>query len=275
MPSPTSLIIIGMLGIAMLGGDSVPRLGDGKPKPVKQQVVSLKPVKYQAFSLKPITGLAEAKNQVVWYKRHIPKTGYTRSLRLSYLARLYFFLGEVGDQKTQKSSFEQGSNYAGLLLKEQPQRVEGHYWLALNLCGLASVTGPNNGLRLLPRIIKLLEAALTIDEAYDQGGAHRVLGRIYFMAPGWPLSEGDVDKSFRHLAAAVQSAPENSTNHLFFAETLYCMGKRTAAILELERVLAVTKHALWTQGLADDQKRAQELMEKYKSKQGITLFSRF
>ncbi|MEJ2091718.1 MAG: TRAP transporter TatT component family protein [Syntrophobacterales bacterium] len=274
MKSPASLIIIAMLGIALLAGDSVSTLGGERPKFIKEQVVSLKPTKYESFSLKPIIGLAEAQRQVLWYKQHIPKTGNERSVRLSYLARLYIFLGEEGDQKTRKNSFEQGDYYAGLLIKEQPQRVEGHYWLALNLCGLADVTAPKQSLTLVPRIIKLLEATLTIDEAYDQAGAHRVLGRIYFMAPAWPLSEGDVDKSFRHLAAAVAIAPENSTNHLFFAETLHHMGKGMEANRELEKVLVVTKHALWPQGLADDQKKAQELMKKYKTKGDIALISR-
>jgi hypothetical protein len=264
-----------MMGMALLGGDSVSSLGGERQKIINEQVFSLKPTKYASFSLKPITGLAEAQRQVLWYKQHIPKTGNEKSVRLSHLARLYFFLGEVGDQEIRKQSFEQGSNYAELLIKEHPQRVEGHYWLALNLCGLARVTAPQQSLTLLPRIIKLLEATLSIDEAYDQAGAHRVLGRIFFMAPAWPLSEGDVGKSFRHLAAAVEIAPENSTNHLFFAETLYGMGKGTEANRELEKVLAVTEHALWPQGLEDDRKKAQELKEKYKAKRDIALLSRF
>jgi Tfp pilus assembly protein PilF len=119
----------------------------------------------------------------------------------------------------------------------------------------------------------LLQATLSIDEAYDQAGAHRVLGRIYFMAPGWPLSEGDVSKSIQHLAAAVEIAPENSTNHLFLAETLHCMGRGTEANRELEKVLAVTMHALWPQGLEDDQKRAQELMKQYNTKRDMAFFS--
>ena len=273
MTYPASLIIIAMLGIALLVGDYALTLGNKKPR-IPQQPASLSgSLNLETFSLQPITGLAEAQKQVSWYKPHIPKTGNARSHRLSCLARLHFFLGDAGDKESQKDNFTQGAKYAKLLSQEQPQRVEGYYWLALNLCGLAGVMGAKQGLDLLPRIISSLKVSLCIDEAYDQAGAHRVLGRIFFMAPCWPLSEGDFTKSRRHLAAAVKIAPENSTNHLFLAETLYSLGEEKEANRELEEVLDVTQHALWPQGLEDDQQRAQELREKFKMKRQMALFS--
>ena len=33
----------------------------------------------------------------------------------------------------------QGQSYAETLIREAPGRVEGHYWLAMNLCGRADV----------------------------------------------------------------------------------------------------------------------------------------
>jgi tetratricopeptide (TPR) repeat protein len=155
------------------------------------------------------------------------------------------------------------------LIKEQPQRVEGHYWLALNLCGLASVTGAKNGLSLLPSIIDLLEISLILDEAYDQAGAHRVLGRIYFRAPDWPLSVGDRQKSLHHLSRAVKIAPQDSTNHLFLAEILYFLGKIKEAAAELEKVLNGTTHALGPQGLEDDRHKARDLRKVYNPKKDV------
>ena len=116
--------------------------------------------------------------------------------------------------------YQQGQSYAETLIREEPNRVEGHYWLAMNLCGQADVGGKLLGRRLLPRILEELQRAVALDEAYDQAGAHRVLGRIYYEAPGWPLSVGDMQKSLQHLQAAVRLAPATSTNHLYLAQTL-------------------------------------------------------
>ncbi|MDI6854077.1 MAG: TRAP transporter TatT component family protein [Deltaproteobacteria bacterium] len=269
MITPVSLIASGILGIVLLMGYSVPSPGTEERKILQKQAGSKAP---EAFPLKPINGLEEAKEQVDRFVRRIPKTGHKRALRLCQLARLYFFLGEEGDKKARKDNFKKGRYFARLLLKEQPQRVEGHYWLALNLCGLANVAGAKNGLKLLPRIVELLETNLSLDEAYDQAGPHRILGRIYFMAPDWPLSVGDVSKSIRHLSSAVEISPENSTNHLYLAETLFFMGEERKAYQELEKVLAATHHALWLKGLDLDRQKARELMDKYEERKGIWRF---
>jgi tetratricopeptide (TPR) repeat protein len=263
MRTLTCLAIIGMLGIALLMGDSAPTLGSEQPGISPVQVPGAKPLTYEAFTLQPLIGFADAERQISWSKQHIPTNGEERSFRLSQLTRLYFFLGEAGYEEARKSNYEKGRSYANLLIKEQPLRVEGYYWLALNLCGLASVSRAQVGLTLLPRIVELLETSLLINRSYDQAGAHRVLGRIYFKAPCWPLSVGDYQESLRHLALAVKIAPKNSTNHLFYAETLYCMGKRAEAQRELEKVLTVPQHALWPKGLEDDRQRAQELIKEY------------
>ena len=58
-------------------------------------------------------------------------------------------------------------------------------------------------------------------------------------------------------------APENSTNHLYLAETLFRLGKKDAARQELERVLKSTHHAIRPQGLKDDHQEAQRLLKEW------------
>lgn len=275
MKSPAFLITIGLLGVALLVGDSTPTLGLEDPGICRDKSFGSLSPELGTSSLQPITGLEEAKAQAQRCQENIPAYGKERCLRLAHLARLSFFLGEAGDQKTREQNYRQGRNYARLLIQERPERVEGYYWLALNLCGLASVSGAKNALGLLPRIVELLETSVQIDEAYDQAGAHRVLGRIYFQAPGWPLSLGSVDRSYNHLSRAAKLAPENSTNHLFFAEILYFLGEIKEANRELDKVMNGTKHALWPKGLEDDQKKAQELIKEYNGESDIAVSSGF
>lgn len=205
----------------------------------------------------------EARQALKSCEKSMPRDGEARVAALVDSARLCFIIGELGEKRRSRKFFKRGRNYARLLIAESPRRVEGHYWLALNQAGLAEVGGIAHGYRLVPVIVEELKAAMDIDPSYDQAGPHRVLGRMYYEAPGWPLSIGDMDKSLRHLRSAVEIAPENSSNHLYLAETLLKMRLPEEAQRELERVLAATSHSLWPRGLEEDRRDALKLMKEH------------
>nr|MBP8646739.1 tetratricopeptide repeat protein [Syntrophobacteraceae bacterium] len=190
------------------------------------------------------------------------KEGEARRKALTDLARLYFLLGEYGEKSEREIHFTKGRTFADILCREEPGRVEGYYWLALNLAGLAECGGAGRALGLLPTIIENLKTALEIDENYDQAGPHRVLGCIYCKAPCWPLSEGDIKKSLHHLRRAVEIAPENSTNHLYLAQTLLQLCDLQEARRELQCVLAGTQHAEGPAALQYDRQEALRLMKQ-------------
>ncbi|MDP3183529.1 MAG: tetratricopeptide repeat protein [Desulfobaccales bacterium] len=210
----------------------------------------------------PTLDVPQASRALALYEESLPNAGADRPLLLAKLARVCFILGDISKDSTRQGFYAKGRTYAEMLLKEQPAGVPGHYWLALNLCGLADVGGAFQGRELLPTILEELQRSLTIDETYDQAGAHRVLGRIYFEAPGRPLSVGDLNKSLQHLTAAVRLAPENSTNHLYLAETLLRLGNPDQARQQLEQTLKATQHAIHPGGLTDDQTTAQRRLEE-------------
>ena len=210
-------------------------------------------------------GLNQARQILTSYEKRLGRGGDARVRDLAELARICFLLGELGDKQSSEQYFEKGRYYAELLSAEQPGRVEGHYWLALNLAGLAQCGRASRGLRLVPAIVEKLQVALTLDEAYDQAGPHRILGRVYCEAPPWPLSEGDLGKSLQHLRVAVELAPQNSTNHLYLAGTLAQLGKSNEAYTELQQVLACTNHAISRRNLEEDHKEAVGLLKQYEN----------
>ncbi len=178
------------------------------------------------------------------------------------LARLSYLLGERSPKNQKLYYFEKGKGYGDTLAREQPAWADGHYWLALNLCGLAEFSGARRGLTLVPQIIEEMEHSLEVNPSYEQAGAHRVLGRIYYACPGWPLSVGDIHESLEHLSSAVALAPENSTNHLFLAETLLKLGKKEEARQELEQVFKASRHAHCLENLEEDRQEAQRLLQE-------------
>ncbi len=199
---------------------------------------------------------------LAFYEEQVRQAGGEKAAHLSRLARVAFLLGELSPAQEKRLYFEKGRLAAETLIREQPDWAEGHYWLALNLCGLAELGGARQGLKLIPEIVAALEKALKVDPSYDQAGPHRVLGRIYYECPPWPLSVGDIQASLRHLTAAAALASENSTNHLYLAETLFKLGKVEEARRELEKVLRATRHALCPHLLEEDRLAAQRLLRK-------------
>lgn len=192
------------------------------------------------------------------YEKALPQAQAGRAHDLAELARLCFILGEWG-KTDQKKYLEKGRDFAQRLSWEKPHEVAGHYWLALNIGGLAEMSGD---LSMIPVIVKEMKIAAALDASYNQAGPYRVLGRVYFEAPPWPLSVGDLQKSVQHLRQAVKLAPTNSTNHLFLAETLLDLGQTDQACRQLHRTLTATQHANWPAALEADHTKASKLLQQ-------------
>jgi tetratricopeptide (TPR) repeat protein len=212
----------------------------------------------------PKVDMSQAVRALSLYEGALTRGDGPRATLLAHLSRTCFVLGELSPKPTRMGYYRQGQIYAETLIREEPNRVEGHYWLALNLCGQADAGGNLLGRKLLPRILEELKRALALNETYDQAGAHRVLGRIYYEAPPWPLSVGDRQKSLQHLRAAVRLAPGVSTNHLYLAQTLLRLPDNPAAVRELEQVLKSTRYAVKPQDLEDDRREAHRLLAEIK-----------
>jgi tetratricopeptide (TPR) repeat protein len=213
----------------------------------------------------PTLDMAQADQTLRLFEKLLAAGTAPRPQVLAQLARTCFILGDLSPKKYSEGHYRRGKVYAEMLISEDPNRVEGHYWLALNLCGQAEAGGYMTGRRLLPTIIDELDRSLALDETFDQAGAHRVLGRIYYEAPGWPMSVGDINKSLHHLQAAVRLAPDNSTNHLFLAQTLARLHYFALAQQELQRVLTSTHYAIRPQDLEEDRQEARRLLAEMSS----------
>jgi tetratricopeptide (TPR) repeat protein len=258
-----------LLALAIVLGSVTPALGAERPETSEllstdSPVSGSLPIGVETYALSPVIDLQDVSTKLESFEKILPHTRASRDYILIELSRLYWIRGELGESSERQQNYEKGRHYADLLHQEYPRRVEGHYWLALNLGGLAEVGGAKRGLRLVPAIAAELKAAQALDETYDQAGPHRALGRLYFMAPPWPLSVGDLNESLPQLRDAVRIAPQNSTNHLYLAETLLQLGQTRQGYRELERVLRSTHHAMWLQGLEEDRQQALRLMKEYR-----------
>lgn len=221
------------------------------------------PFKGDALLQNPNLTVQMAQQALDLYEEQLIRGG-DKIVLLPRLSRTCFVLGDMAPREERAPYYDKGLAYAERLVEADPCQAAGHYWKALNLCGQADVGRRMTGFKLLPKIVAALKECLTLDETYDQAGAHRVLGRIYFEAPPWPISVGDKKKSLHHLSAAARLAPDNSTNHLYLAETLLDLKDKAQARQELEKVLQAKSHAIRPKGLEEDYREARRLLEDLK-----------
>ena len=169
------------------------------------------------------------------------------------LARGRYWLGTNGvPPPARKAELEQGMAAARTAAALQPDRPEGHFWLAANMGALAESFGLRQGIKYRSAVKESLERVLALDPAFLQGSADRALGRWYYKVPG--MFGGDDRKSEAHLRKALAYNENSVITRLFLAETLVDLGKKDEAREQLRAALAAAPDPEW----APEDKRFRE-----------------
>ena len=132
------------------------------------------------------------------------------------LARACYWLGGHVPEAERRARFEQGIEAGRRAAAAQPNRPDGHFWMAANMGGMAEGFGLRAGLRYRGPIKASLEKALAIDAAYLDGSADRALGRWYARVPR--LFGGSDAKAVEHL--------QRSLKYLAHEHSVACLSGR-------------------------------------------------
>jgi tetratricopeptide (TPR) repeat protein len=151
------------------------------------------------------------------------------------LARADYWLGGHADERARRAYFETGIDAARKAIAVQPNRPEGHFWLAANMGALAESYGLRQGIKYRKPIKEALETVLRIDPGFQDGSADRALGRWYFKVPR--LFGGSNKEAEAHLRASLKYNPQSTASHFFLAEVLLDDGRKAEARAELQKVL--------------------------------------
>jgi tetratricopeptide (TPR) repeat protein len=177
------------------------------------------------------------------------------------LARAAYWIGTHGEtRETRRAAFDQGLEAAAAAIKAQPNRPEGHFWLAATMGALAESFGLRMGLRYRGRVKSELETVLKIDPTFQQGSADLALGRWYFRVPG--LFGGSKKKSEEHLRRALTYDPTSHAALYYLAETLLALDRDAEARATLERLIAAPIHDEWAPEDRDFKNRAGALLNR-------------
>ena len=177
------------------------------------------------------------------------------------LGRALFFAGQESKRGEVARGFHaEGAEAGRRAAKARSDRVEGHFWLGVNLALLSRFEPPSKAAAHALQAKRELLRAIAIDAAYHAAGPLRVLARLQHKLPR--LLGGGVPKARANFERAICIAPANTVTRIYFAELLSDVGEATRARSELEQVLTVPFDPAWAFETERDQRLAKEMIEK-------------
>ncbi|AEJ00099.1 hypothetical protein Nit79A3_0192 [Nitrosomonas sp. Is79A3] len=161
------------------------------------------------------------------------------STAIAELSRLKFMIAQLEMDKNRRVQlFERCIAIADQALALNANDVRGLFWKAAAMGKMAEDSGIVNAFRMLRPMEKMLLKVVTLDEKYENAGAHRALGRMYHKLPGFPISFGSNQKALVHLKRAHELFPRDIITRAFYAEVLYDEGRKAEARRHADFVLA-------------------------------------
>ncbi len=152
------------------------------------------------------------------------------------VARAYYWLGtHAPNADAAAKLFEEGIEYGKLAVDAHAKSAAAHFWLGVSYGKYGEARGIMQSLHLVPHLQKAMETSLKLQPNLEDGGADRVLCRLYMKLPAF--KGGSIEKSLAHCQKAVAAHPQCSMNHLFLAETLTQAGRKDEARRALQAVL--------------------------------------
>src|ERR1044071_7023314 len=157
-------------------------------------------------------------------------------------------------------SHARGATFSKRATRLQTERVEGHFWLGVNLALLAQVENPLNALRHALSARRSLTRAVRLDASYHAAGPLRVLARLQHKLPR--LLGGGTSRARANFERAINLAPANTVTRLYFSEMLLETGDKTGARTQLKALLNAPPDSQWAFESARDQMIARKMLDK-------------
>ena len=159
------------------------------------------------------------------------------------LARARYWLGGHGTEAERRKDLESGIEAGRKAVALQPNRPEGHFWIAANMGALADSYGIRQGVKYRGPIKDELETVLRLDASFMEGSADRALGRWYARVPR--LAGGDRKRAESHLRTSLTYNQASTISHFFLGEFLAEEGRKDEARAEYQKVLDAPLSQLW------------------------------
>jgi len=178
------------------------------------------------------------------------------------LARADYWLGGHAPEKERRAFFESGIEAGRKAVALEPNRPEGHFWIAANMGALAESFGLRAGIKYRKPIREELETVLHLEPTFQQRSADRALGRWYYKVPR--LFGGNYKLAEEHLRASLKANPHSTVSHFFLAELFIEEGRKDEARAELLKVIDSPLDPEWAPEDLEYKSKARSLLVRVK-----------
>ena len=214
--------------------------------------------------LMSLADMDTAKDILAKYETAAETMGNTYDLNWKMSRILYHIGNHTADKKMQQDIFSQAIVLAEKAIALEPEKPDGHFWLAVNNGKFGESKGVMKSLGLVKPIKESLNKVIQLDRAYEEGGADRVLGRVFFKVPG--IAGGDKDQSLVHLLKSLEYGPNDPMTLLYTGETYLALDQVDKAREALDKVIAMEDDGLWVNAIKQCQVDAKVVLEHRKFK---------
>ena len=171
----------------------------------------------------------------------------------------YYLATHTDDDKERDEALRDGITAGKAAVQLQHEKPDGHFWLGANYGGSAEHS-TLAGLATVADIRSEMETVLRLDEGYQDGSAHMVLGLVYLNAP--QLVGGDPQKAVSEMEKGLRFGEPNAFLHLHLAEAYRKVGRNDDARRELKKILSMTPDPNYLPEYKEASADAQKLLEE-------------
>jgi tetratricopeptide (TPR) repeat protein len=172
-------------------------------------------------------------------------------------ARTYFYIGDAMSKAEKLAYFEKGMGFGQRAVAEQPNAVEGHFWLGANYGGYGEEKGAFKALALVKKIRVEMETVLRLNDRYQGGGAYLALGEMDRQLPR--LLGGNLSRAIQRLEQGLKVAPDNLEMKLSAGQAYQESGRKEDARRQYQEIL---QKQVKTKADRDVQEKAKQLITK-------------
>ncbi|GEM_PF-4010325 len=131
-----------------------------------------------------------------------------------------------------------GLKYINMALKSDPNNESLLYWKIMLLTITPITSGPLKAINTIKEIKLLIEQQLKADpeSKFRDGAWLRVYGRLYLLAPPFPLGYGDPYKGINYIKRSIKLYPNNIINNFLLAIGYALTGDKIKAREEAKKV---------------------------------------
>lgn len=175
-------------------------------------------------------------------------------------ARSLYYTADGAAAKDKLKYLERGIDVGKRAVIENPDGIEGHFWLGANYGGYCREKGGITAFRNVNKVRIEMETVLRLNPAFEEGTAYMALGEIDRQLP--KLFGGNLNRATSYLEQGLKTVPASIEIKYALAEAYLDAHLKDRARLELQDALKLPLSTTRTNESRRAQEKARKMLEK-------------